>query len=43
MYIICFDIDDNNIKIEEDMNYDIEMEKVILYQEDVLYTFLLLC
>jgi len=32
--IICFDIDDNNIKIEEDMNYDIEMEKVILYQDD---------
>jgi len=32
--IISFDIDDNNIKIEEDMNYNIEMEKVILYQED---------
>lgn len=28
------DIYDNNIKIEEDMNYDIEMEKAILYQED---------
>lgn len=32
--LICFDTDDSNIKVEEDMNYDIEMEKVILYQED---------
>ena len=29
-YIFDYIIDDTNIKIKEDMNYDIEMEKVIL-------------
>ena len=33
-YIFDYIIDDTKIKIKEDMNYDIEMEKVILYQED---------